>query len=178
MRFYAFLLFSLISSIAIAQQLSDSLKIEMYQKSIKSHFDTFKKESPDIHFVKDTTIGNLSLKIADYHLVLVDSLNIYTMVKKGNLRSLHQLYAEQKGSDTLDIIIISRSVSYKRAFKFKKIEGKRRLITGRFFFAVNCRGGAGNIPDARFIFNPESQKWDFYHYNELYDLKLSEEGYY
>lgn len=171
MKFSLLLILAFSWTFSFSQEVSDSLKIEMFEFGMKNYFGEPKEEHAIVHIVNDTIVENLALRLEGYQIQVVDSQQIYSKIKKSDIQDLNRLKFDQWAKDTIDFDVISTSVSHKKVFRFRRIEGKIRLIRNAYYFAVAC--GGNGIPTARFIFNHEKKKWQFYGHSELYDLKYS-----
>jgi hypothetical protein len=90
------------------------------------------------------------------------------------MSELYTPSAEHISKDTIDIVISIHSVRFKKCFRIEKIEGKRKLITGNYFFGLQCGGDMGYIPEGRFIYDIETNEWKYITERELRDERLEE----
>ena len=81
------------------------------------------------------------------------------MIKKGKISALFWASNKCISVDTIDINIGGWTVKFKRGLYIKKIEGKRKLFRGMYYWSAWCRGTMGYIPTGRFIYNTKSKEW-------------------
>ena len=153
------------------QNITDSLLVDFFNKTFNDFFTEKKTRNPlknDFYISKGSTIPEgVNTDFANFKLHLLDKHQEYPLIQKGKISELYFANTKEIGTDTIDIVIHTYSVSYKKRFRIVKNEGKRKLITGDFRFGLHCRGDMGYIPDGRFIYSIEANEWKYITSNEV-----------
>ena len=162
-----------------SQNLTDSLLVDFFNKTFDDYFTKQKTYYPltkDFYLRKDSTVpDNVKIDFTNFKLHLLEKYQEYPLIKKGKISELYSARTKHISVDTIDIVIGGWTVNYKRVFKIKKIEGKRKLITGNYNFALWCGGTMGYIPEGRLIYDTELKEWKYITRSEIVNEKIEAE---
>lgn len=151
--------------------LSDSALSGFYVTAVKSYCDTLMR-SRSLYDLKGIL---LETNIAPSLLPESDNRNRFLWFKRGSSlypvlpkplrkntgRFVYTVYHAYMGSDTLDIHISTAHIS---------LINRKELWLG-----IECGGTTGNMPEARFIYRPEQESWEYICYERLISERLNEE---
>ncbi|WP_375561253.1 hypothetical protein ACE193_01490 [Bernardetia sp. OM2101] len=160
-------LFLLIPLYSFGQNITDSLLATFYNKTLSISFLNKTENEPNnrilirTEFDKNLLIQQNNLnqfiffdKKTSYHSVLSKPF------KKNAGKMIYHISHKFFGSDTVDINIGS--------WVIKSISRKKIAL------AANCGGTMGYIPDARFIFDRDTKKWNLITGKEIREQKRAE----
>ncbi|MEA4937928.1 MAG: hypothetical protein VB102_15015 [Paludibacter sp.] len=144
-----------------SQELSDSLLIDFFNKTFNDYYQQRDSVTKDFYILKDSIPEKVTTDFNNFKLHLVDYSQAYPLIKKNKISALYWARYKQISTDTIDIVIGGWTVNFERAFRIKKIDGKRKLILNNYNFAAWCGGTLGYIPQGRFIYNTELKSWSY-----------------
>lgn len=155
-----------------SQQVNDSLIIGFFNKTFTDYFISRDSLLHDFYILNDSVPYDVKTDYKDFKLHLIDYNQAYPLIKKDEISSLYWARLKQISVDTVDIVIGGWTVDFERVFRFQKIKGKRKIVLRNYNFAAWCGGTLGYIPQGRFVYLPELDKWDYIPERTIIDNKL------
>jgi hypothetical protein len=157
---------------SFGQDLSKQQQIDFFNLTIKDYFDSKDSTQNAFYILSDSIPSGIKTDYDKFKIHLIDYNQAYPLIKKDKISSLYWARCKKVSSDTVDIVIGGWSVDFERVLKIQKTDGKRKLVTKNYNFAAWCGGTLGYIPQGRFIYLTELDKWDYITEKTIIDNKL------
>lgn len=149
-----------------SQELTEELIVEFYNQTYMDYFNQQKQtyEKTDFYIQRDSLQPLIQSEFADFNLHFVNKQQEQELIKKNKISELYWTKINHVSKDTIDILISGWTVDYKRKF----------LKKGTFEYAAWCGGTNGYVPQARFVLNKKTAKWDYITEKEIIDSIITE----
>ncbi len=149
-----------------SQELTEELIVDFYNQTYMDYFNQQKQtyEKTDFYIQRDSLQPLTQSEFTDFNLHFVNKQQEQELIKKNKISELYWTKINQISKDTIDILISGWTVDYKRKF----------LKKGTFEYAAWCGGTNGYVPQARFVLNKKTAKWDYITEKEIIDRIITE----
>ena len=153
-----------------SQDISDSLLTEFFNQTFQDYFHKEMVYYPkndnsviDFYIQNDSIPENVRTDYGRFRLHLVGRSQAYSLIEKNKIFSLYWTKSKHISKDTIEIEIEGGVTFFKRTFKIRKFDGKRKLITKEYYFEVSLYDGdIGYAQNGRFIYDAELEKWKYF----------------
>lgn len=167
------LLLSLISICdLLSQDLSDNQLANFFNQTFKDYFSQKDSLSKDFYILKDSFPPSVLTDYKNFELHFIEYSQAYPLIKKNEISALYWANSKQISKDTIDILIGGWTVDFERVFRIQRIDGKRKLVLRNYNFVAWCGGTLGYIPQGRFVYLSELDKWDYISEKQIIDYTL------
>lgn len=158
------------SNILYGQLLDNKQHIDFFNQTFKEYFGTKDSTISDYYILSDSIPNGIQTDYGKFKIHVIDYEQAYPLIKKNIIYSLYKANCKHISRDTVDIVIGGWSVDFERILRIQKIDGKKKLITQNYNFVAWCGGTFGYIPQGRFIYSIELDKWNFISEKALIDV--------
>lgn len=173
MRILKVIIFLLLASnSSFGQELRESQLIDFFDMTFKDYFNSKDSTIHDYYILSDSVPSGIKTDYDKFKIHLIDYNQAYPLIKKDIISSLYWARCRQISADTIDIVIGGWSVNFERVFRIQNIDGKRKIVTKNYNFAAWCGGTLGYIPQGRFLYLTELDKWNYVTEKTIIDNKL------
>lgn len=154
------------------QALDEKQQIDFFNQTFKDYFSTKDSTQIDYFILTDSIPNGIKTDYDKFNIHVIDYGQAYPLIRKKIISSLYWARCKKISNDTIDIVIGCWSVNFERVLRIHKIDGKRKLVTKNYNFAAWCGGTLGYIPQGRFIYLTELDKWDYITEKTIIENKL------
>ena len=149
-------------------------KVEFFNLTFKDYFTTIDSTTNHYYVLKDSLPDGIKTDYDKFKIHFITYPQAFPLIRKKNISALYKARCTVISKDTVDIVIWGWSVDFKRVLRIEKINGKKKIITKNYNFAVWCRGTLGYIPQGRFVYASEAGSWNYITEKSIVKNKLED----